>query len=269
MEPIPTPSQSKSTLRTSILIFGGFCIAYNLGTALHELGHAIATWLTGGTVYSISLNPFAWSWTSLDGGEDSSPLFIAWGGVLFGVLFSALAAGIATLYRRPWLSPLYLLGGCALASNGIYLAVAAFADVGDAGNLIQLGVPRFCVVGLGGLLLLLSCLWMSLIQPRIGIAPATSFRQRLFTLHLGVTPYLIAMLVYARLFNPEEIWMWVGYTGLGFVAVTATATFGHLLRNGNTKHLPLKTVQSTWPSSILIFLIGMGIVIGELLYFGT
>jgi hypothetical protein len=70
-----------------LLILGSLCIAYNVFTACHELGHAFAMMLDGGYIEKFVLNPFSWS-SSL--GQDlNNPLFTAWGRVTFGLSFAA------------------------------------------------------------------------------------------------------------------------------------------------------------------------------------
>ncbi len=50
-------------MRKSLFLLGSFSIGYNLAMAIHELGHALAMWATGGSVARIRLNPFSWSYT--------------------------------------------------------------------------------------------------------------------------------------------------------------------------------------------------------------
>lgn len=254
-------------MKTSLLIFGAFCIAYNLDNFLHEFGHGVAVWISGGRVSSMILNPFSWSWISYL--SNPNPLFTAWGGVLFGVLFAIVLAAAALLIRSPYMAPLYLLAGCAMASNGIYFSVAAFADIGDAGALLSLGVPRLTLVAIGLLLLVISCLWVSAIQPLLGIPSDTSFHRRLLTMHMGVTPYLIAMAVYVLVFEKTNPVATLAFPGVGVLAVTAIAVSGHLLRNVAT-HMPrLAYLEPTWTSAILLLSVGIAIILGELIYFGV
>ena len=44
--------------RQSLLFLGSFVFGHTVQRAIHELGHAVATWLTGGEVYGIELHPF-------------------------------------------------------------------------------------------------------------------------------------------------------------------------------------------------------------------
>lgn len=252
-------------MKTSLLILGAFCIAYNLGSILHELGHGVAVWLSGGKISSIVLHPFSWNWISYH--SNPNPLLASWGGVLFGVLFAVALSSIALLARSPFLTPLYLLAGCALATNGIYLAVAAVADVGDAGNLLSQGVPRAFLVAVGLFLMLLSFLWSSLIQPLIGIPADVPLGRRLLTLHAGITPYLIAMAAYALLFAKAESPLFLAFAGAGIVAVTAIAISGHVLRNVAVGLPRLGYIDPSWASAIVLLTVGIVVVVWELIYF--
>lgn len=253
-------------VKTSLLVLGSFCIAYNLSQFLHELGHAISAWLFNGSVAAILLNPFSGCWTFYH--DNPNPLFSAWGGVLFGVLLSLAITGIACWVRSPWMTPFYMLGGCSLAVNGIYLSVAAFASMGDSEALVEQGVPLFCVVGIGLFLLSLSCLWTSAIQSLIGISSETSFGLRLATLHLGVTPYLVTMLAYVAVYSKTEVRLFLGFVGAGAVAITAIAALGHLVRK--TVAFPrLAHIETTWTSSIVVLAVGIAVIAAELLCFDT
>jgi hypothetical protein len=62
--------------------------------AVHELGHILAAWLTGGTVERVILEPLAISRTDVS--PNPSPLAVAWAGPLVGV---ALPLFLATLWH--------------------------------------------------------------------------------------------------------------------------------------------------------------------------
>jgi hypothetical protein len=57
--------------------------------AVHELGHVLGAWLTGGRVTAVVLNPLTISRTDL--AENPQPLFVVWAGPAFGVVFPTTA----------------------------------------------------------------------------------------------------------------------------------------------------------------------------------
>ena len=81
---------TKEAVKRALLLLGSYAIAYNTSTFLHELGHAVAAWLSGGQVFGITLHPFSWSYSYA---VSLNPVFLTAGGVLFSSL-----AGVLILY---------------------------------------------------------------------------------------------------------------------------------------------------------------------------
>lgn len=138
---------------------------------VHELGHVLAAWASGETVHRVVIHPLAISRT--DATRDRHPLVVAWGGATIGVL---LPLGLFALTRALRWEFAYLLrffAGFCLVANGAYLGVGAFAGVGDVGDLLRLGAPRWALVAFGlaaapaGL-----ALWHGL-GPRFGLGPSS------------------------------------------------------------------------------------------------
>ena len=57
--------------------------------AVHELGHVIAAWATGGTVTAVVLDPFSFSRTDVTGSR--YPVLEVWGGAFFGCVLPLAA----------------------------------------------------------------------------------------------------------------------------------------------------------------------------------
>ncbi|MDX1947741.1 MAG: hypothetical protein SFU86_20255 [Pirellulaceae bacterium] len=108
---------------------------------VHELGHVLAAWSSGGTVERVVWHPLAISRT--DVGINPQPLFVVWAGPLIGALLPLgmwRVAG-ACRWRLAWMWR-FFAGFCSLA-NGLYLGVGSFGAIGDAGDLLRLGAPRW------------------------------------------------------------------------------------------------------------------------------
>jgi hypothetical protein len=107
---------------------------------VHEFGHVLAAWATGGTVQRVVFHPLAISRTEVS--PNPSPLSVAWAGPIVGAVLPALAAGICHWFGsrvRPYVE--FFAGFCLIA-NGLYIGVGSFEGVGDAGDLLRLGAQQ-------------------------------------------------------------------------------------------------------------------------------
>lgn len=114
-------------------------LAWLLMQVVHECGHALLGWLTGGDVRRVILHPLAISCTDLD--ANPHPLVVCWAGPVFGSIapvFPWLIARVTKLSGEFWLR--FFAGFCLIA-NGAYLAVGSFDGIGDAGDLLKHGSP--------------------------------------------------------------------------------------------------------------------------------
>jgi hypothetical protein len=115
--------------------------------AVHELGHVVAAWATGGKVIQVVLHPLAISRTDLS--PNPSPLTVAWAGPLVGVAIPRALAGLARLmapHLRPYAD--FFAGFCLIA-NGAYIGLGAFNSIGDAGDLLRHGAPLGLLLAFG------------------------------------------------------------------------------------------------------------------------
>jgi hypothetical protein len=115
--------------------------------AVHELGHVLAAWAGGEEVHRVVLHPLTISRT--DASHDRHPLIVVWGGPLVGAM---LPVGLLALTRLVHSGYPYLLrffAGFCLVANGVYLGVGSFDGVGDAGDLIRYGAPRWALIAFG------------------------------------------------------------------------------------------------------------------------
>ncbi len=125
--------------------------------AVHEFGHVLHAWLSGGTVTNVVLGPFVISRTDVD--PNPHPLFVVWGGPVWGCLLPLFAWGIARLCKVSWSYLLAFFAGFCLIANGCYLAVGVFDRVGDAGDLLKWGTSVWMLV-LFGIVTIIPGFWL-------------------------------------------------------------------------------------------------------------
>ncbi len=106
---------------------------------VHELGHVLGAWATGGQVQQIVLHPLAISRTDVS--PNPRPLVERWAGPVVGVLLPLVLLAIAWSLGRTSRNLFRFFGGACLIANGLYLAIGSFGRVGDAGDLLRHGAP--------------------------------------------------------------------------------------------------------------------------------
>src|SRR3954467_14641767 len=109
--------------------------------AVHESGHVLMAWAAGETVHRVVLHPLTISRT--DASHDRHPLLVIWGGPILGVLLPIVSLGAMGLIRSRYCYLLRFFAGFCLIANGAYLGVGSFEGMGDAGDLLRYGVPRW------------------------------------------------------------------------------------------------------------------------------
>ena len=118
-------------------------LCWLLMQAVHELGHATTAWATGGTVVKVVLYPTTISHTEILGGRHRA--LAVWGGPVVGV---GLPLAFLFLFKVARWKADYLArffaGFCSIA-NGAYLGIGAFQGNGDAGDLLRMGTPKWCL----------------------------------------------------------------------------------------------------------------------------
>src|SRR5437764_5105956 len=83
---------------------------------VHELGHVVGAWLTGGRVARLVLHPLTLSRTDL--ADNPHPLVVVWAGPVLGCVLPLAAWGITAALRPSWAYlPRFFAGFC-LVANG-------------------------------------------------------------------------------------------------------------------------------------------------------
>ena len=137
----------RGRLRQVVLIVSTLGLSWLGMQAVHELGHILCAWAGGERVDRVVLHPLTISRT--DASHDRHPLLVVWGGPLVGVLLPPVAFGLARSARFRWSYLLRFFAGFCLVANGVYLGVGSFEGVGDAGDLLRYGAPRWQLIAFG------------------------------------------------------------------------------------------------------------------------
>lgn len=108
--------------------------------AVHEFGHALAAWTSGGSVERVYLHPLAFSHTIL--AANPSPLYVVWGGPLLGCLIPLLLLVCVRLLAKPYTYLATFFAGFCLIANGGYLLGGIFYGgntLDDGAVILKLG----------------------------------------------------------------------------------------------------------------------------------
>lgn len=248
--------------KPSLLLLGSFAVGYNAAHAIHELGHAIAVWLCGGSVTGLSLHPLSWSKIHYSV-EVTVPIALA--GAVFASLAGLLMLALAWGWRSPWVLPLLATALCAFVVNAVYLGVDGILLFGgDATDLIRLGVSRPAVVGAGMLLLIVGFATATLPLPRLGIGRNDGLGTRLLVLWTGIGSYLFAMFAYHLIFNTEEILLWSVWAGTGLILISVWAAVSPLVESRFVWIRRQQMEDIGWGAPIATAAVGAAVVITEL-----
>lgn len=121
-----------------IVLIGSTLLGSWLGMqAIHESGHVLGAWLTGGRLARVVLHPLTISRTDL--AENPRPLVVVWAGPLFGVAAPLLLWGVAATARARWAFLLRFFAGFCLLANGLYIGIGSIERIGDCGEMLRHG----------------------------------------------------------------------------------------------------------------------------------
>jgi hypothetical protein len=130
-----------------LLIISFVAFSWLAFMVVHEFGHALTAWITGGSVSLMILHPLQISWTSFS--RNPHPQLVAWGGPALGALFPVLFLMAARLLRSPGIYLFRFFAGFCLIANGLYLIVDSFGRGGDGGTLIHNGASQWELIVFG------------------------------------------------------------------------------------------------------------------------
>jgi len=113
--------------------------------AVHELGHMLNAWMSGGRVIQVQMPLFGFSQTIVH--PNPRERFVVWGGPIWGVLIPLLACGVFRLARGAAPDLVRFFAGFCLIANGAYIGLGWTKRAGDAADLRRLGVsPALMIV---------------------------------------------------------------------------------------------------------------------------
>lgn len=115
--------------------------------AVHEGGHFLCARLTNGTVTSVVLHPLAISRTDVM--PNPQPLIVCWGGPALGCAAPLILWGICRMLNARFAFLARFFAGFCLIANGAYIGFGSFEGVGDAGELLRLGMSPPMLWGFG------------------------------------------------------------------------------------------------------------------------
>src|SRR5947209_16580674 len=99
--------------------------------AVHESGHVLGAWLTGGRVARVVLHPLTISRTDLV--SNPNPLAVVWAGPVVGAVAPLGLWGLAAAARLTAAFVLRFFAGFCLLANGLYIGVGSLDRIGDCG----------------------------------------------------------------------------------------------------------------------------------------
>jgi hypothetical protein len=147
--------------------------------AFHEAGHVLQGWLSGAQLAAIHLPPFGFSRT--DFAANPHPLFVAWGGALWGCVLPLTIFAVArccAAKRRIYL--LAWFAGFCLIANGAYLVGGAILSGGgdDGSVILQQGGSRWQLVAFGVVAVPAGLYLWNGLGPYFGLGPSRGLVDR-------------------------------------------------------------------------------------------
>lgn len=137
----------KDRARSALLIALTLIGSWYAMMAIHEFGHVLGAWLTGGRVERIVLEFFSFSRTDVV--PNPNPFVVVWAGPIVGSLLPLLVWAINRLFGKTTDLVARSWAAFCLLANGLYIGAGAFGRVGDASDMIAAGSPMWTLVVFG------------------------------------------------------------------------------------------------------------------------
>src|SRR6266550_2109618 len=91
----------------ALLVASAVSFSWLAMQAVHEFGHVLHAWVSGGVVATVVLHPLQISRTDVS--PNRHPQFVAWGGPVWGCMIplTVYAIGYWAKWRRAWLAKFF------------------------------------------------------------------------------------------------------------------------------------------------------------------
>ncbi len=164
---------------------------------VHEFGHVLLSWATGGEVTKVVLHPLEFSRTEL--GRNPHPLFVVWGGALVGSALPLLVFATCKFFKAAAFYIVQFFAGFCLVVNGIYIGVVSFFHAADPGEMMREGTPQWVLVIFGMIAVSLGFYLWNGLGPYFGLGRGILKTDRRIALATGLC--LVGVIITELLFD--------------------------------------------------------------------
>ncbi len=244
-------------IKASILLLFSYAFGIVLHCMIHELGHAFAVLIQGGTVTGFYFHPF-------NGGLNSSTyvpnhILLFSGGAFLGLPVTIIFMFLAYKYKSPIMFPLIMVGSFGFYSTGIWMIKSLFYPeiFTDYSYLIyELGVPAFYMLIGGIIYIFFGFLSGIFFLPLIGIDYKMKYLSRFTVFILAIIPWEILHQVYSIIYNNSSLTSFARLFPVFFYAIVFAFISLHLQRKIRFFRLiPVKIVKNKHFIIVLIAII--------------
>jgi hypothetical protein len=117
--------------------------------ATHELGHVTGALLTQGGIERVVLHPLSISRTDVS--PNPCPSIVVWLGPIIGCVIPAVVCVVIPRRNAVLRNIAAFFTGFCLLANGAYIAIGSFDQVGDCGEMLRHGSPRWTLIAFGAI----------------------------------------------------------------------------------------------------------------------
>lgn len=114
---------------------------------VHESGHVLGVWMSGGTVVRVVW--FSGEFSRTDAGVNPWPMVEVWGGPVVGVAVPLMGYWLVRWLRWSRGYLVCFFAGFCWVVNGVYIGMGVAEAVGDSRKMLRLGTPMWVLGCLG------------------------------------------------------------------------------------------------------------------------